>query len=293
MIIDETYFVRKNNLPQTGNTDGLSEVQGFIDQYEPEYLKKALGYDLWKAFTDGIMSVSPAQKWLDLLEGKEYTYNGYNDRWQGFAPITEGGSYTISSGNSLELTTGGPDPNDPDPGTTITLPDAFQGVPLTVSIRGTGKLKTSEFTVVGNTLTLNGGLELVLGTIVFIDKGPRFSIISGDLLKISPIANYVFYQFIENNVSNVALIGTVTSQTDNNRNVNPVPQLITAWNDMVKMNRHLYEFLESNKTVYPEWTTRRKYNGWKYWWPGWYGEYSHPFMDYFTEVYDFKNSLDI
>lgn len=290
-IIDYNYFTKKLNLPQTGNTEGRNEVIRFIDTYENEFLKKALGYDLWKAFSDGIAgSGSPDQRWLDLLEGKEFTYQSRTDKWVGFAPVTSGGSYSINSDNFLELTAGGPEPEDPAPGTTITLPAAFQDVTLAVYIRGTGRLKTSEFTVVGATLTFNGGIEMSLGTVVFIEKGNRLSISSGDLLYVSPIANYVYYQFIENNAMNTVLIGTVVSKTDNNRNVNPVPKLVDAWNRMADMLYGLYGFLQANKDTYPEWSTRTKYADW-YWLDIDYGFYNYP--NCLSEVYQKKNSLDL
>jgi hypothetical protein len=84
-IIDHTYFYGKLSLPQTNNTEGRSIVDQFITTYEPEYLQKALGYDLWKAFTTGIEgSGEPDQRWKDLLEGKEITYQNRTYKWTGF-----------------------------------------------------------------------------------------------------------------------------------------------------------------------------------------------------------------
>lgn len=88
MIIDSTYFTEKLSLPQRGNTEGAEIIEGFIDTYETEYLKKALGYDLWKAFTDGIEgSGVPDQRWVDLLDGKEFTYLNNNNKWEGFQTL--------------------------------------------------------------------------------------------------------------------------------------------------------------------------------------------------------------
>lgn len=94
MIIDYTYFVGKTILPQVGNTEGRSTVESFIETYETEYLKKVLGYDLWKAFTDGIEgSGTPDQRWVDLLEGAEYTCQSHTKLWPGFeakpSPISQ------------------------------------------------------------------------------------------------------------------------------------------------------------------------------------------------------------
>lgn len=94
MIIDSTYFILKVNLPQVGTTDGLADINQFIAQYEPEYLQKVLGYDLWKAFTEGIAgSGEPDARWLSLLEGAEFTYQSRNYKWPGFeakpSPISQ------------------------------------------------------------------------------------------------------------------------------------------------------------------------------------------------------------
>jgi hypothetical protein len=85
MIIDYSFFTGKLNLPQTGNTEGRNLVDEFIETYETEYLKKSLGYELWKAFADGTEgSGDPDQRWKDLLEGKEFEHNDRLYEWIGF-----------------------------------------------------------------------------------------------------------------------------------------------------------------------------------------------------------------
>lgn len=256
MIIDSTYFTNRLNLPQTGNSAGLAEVQDFIDQYEPEYLQCVLGYDLWQAFINGIDgSGLPEQRWIDLLQGKEFTKHNCIYKWSGFAPLTEGGSYDIDSSNFQDFTTGGPEEFDPVAGaSTMTLPPEFVDVVgLKIYIRGTGWLKPSEFSVTGNSLALLGGLVFNLGTVIFLQVGLRLSIISGAITKLSPIANYVFYQFVDEREEDFTLVGNVKSTTENNRVVNATTRLVYTWNRMIDMNMLLYNFLQVNKAVYPEW----------------------------------------
>lgn len=84
MIIDITYFTGKINLPQIGTTDGNEQVDEFIQTYEPQFLKKLMGYVLWKAFSDGTAgSGTPDQRWIDVLNGKEYKYGGRTYFWPG------------------------------------------------------------------------------------------------------------------------------------------------------------------------------------------------------------------
>lgn len=108
-IIDYTFFIGKINLPQVGNTDGCDSVEAFITTYEPEYLKLALGYDLWKAFSDGIAGSGVAdQRWVDLLQGKDFVYSGKNYKWEGFenkpSPISQYIYYQIQQDVAIDTT---------------------------------------------------------------------------------------------------------------------------------------------------------------------------------------------
>lgn len=91
MIIDSSYFVNKLNLPQVGNTEGLADVTNFIEQYESEYLRCVLGNDLYNAFIDGVSGsgLPDEQRWVDLLEGADFTYRNCLVRWNGFKPTAK------------------------------------------------------------------------------------------------------------------------------------------------------------------------------------------------------------
>lgn len=171
MIIDHTYFTQKLSLPQRGNSEGQDLITDFIETYEEEYLKKVLGYDLWLAFSTGIAG-SPGgydQRWIDLLEGKAFTYLSKNYNWDGFETM----------------------------------------------------IKT-------------------------------------------PIANYVYYKWTEDQASNNTLVGTAVQVVDNNSRVNAVSKMVDAWNRMVDMNKTLWMFLKSDPDVYPEWVDDC-YPSWPWW----------------------------
>lgn len=81
-LIDNSYFVRGILITQIGdvNSATTSVLNDFIATYEPEFLRKALGYSFYK-----IMTENPTeQRFIDLIEGKEYTLNGVTDKWEGF-----------------------------------------------------------------------------------------------------------------------------------------------------------------------------------------------------------------
>jgi hypothetical protein len=79
-----SYFIGELNLSLSGTAlTTLGTV--WINRYENEYLYKALGYGFARLFIDGIAAGSPAQRWLDLKNGKEYTVNDVNYKWEGFS----------------------------------------------------------------------------------------------------------------------------------------------------------------------------------------------------------------
>lgn len=82
-IIDTSYFIRDISIP---NVDSGTRVQDYIDLYEKEVLIDLLGYTLYQEFTTAIAG-SPAQKWVDLRDGAEFSFelNGdtINTKWEG------------------------------------------------------------------------------------------------------------------------------------------------------------------------------------------------------------------
>lgn len=70
-LTDQTYFDSYPIKLPDGENSSRTEL---IDRYEPEILKKLLGYELWKLVAAYDAGTSP-QRIKDLVEGKEYTVN--------------------------------------------------------------------------------------------------------------------------------------------------------------------------------------------------------------------------
>lgn len=94
-IIDESYFVRELSIPNTSEIDVSDTANPFeywIDTEARLILKEALGYELFKDFdsymVNGVLTGAP-EKWTDLQNGKEYTYDGKTWYWTGLIS-TEG-----------------------------------------------------------------------------------------------------------------------------------------------------------------------------------------------------------
>jgi len=95
--IDYTYFIREINiqLNSFSATDPVyAALVNAISRYEDEVLKKALGYALWKEYTDAYAAsiatppTALAQKWSDLKNGAEFSFDYYGhtitEKWVGF-----------------------------------------------------------------------------------------------------------------------------------------------------------------------------------------------------------------
>lgn len=104
MLIDASYFVGELNIPNTDDLSVLSELTSFINKYEVNFMREALGMDLYRAFmnalgqtsagylnvTEGKANEDIDQKWKDLLNGKEYI--GLDVRlhkWIGFVSVAD------------------------------------------------------------------------------------------------------------------------------------------------------------------------------------------------------------
>lgn len=94
-LIDETYFQRELYVPNADelNSGALNELTEFIDDKARLCLKYALGYELFNDLdsniTDGVLDVGAPAKWLNLVNGVEYTKDGETFKWDGLIS-TEG-----------------------------------------------------------------------------------------------------------------------------------------------------------------------------------------------------------
>lgn len=88
-LIDVSYFVLEINIPNTEKAPIASKVNGFINKYENKILDIVLGYPLRKQFLDGYTQPTPADKWVKLAEGADYTVNDKPTRWKGIVNKTD------------------------------------------------------------------------------------------------------------------------------------------------------------------------------------------------------------
>jgi hypothetical protein len=89
-LINESYFQRELFVPNADDTDrsASTELQEFIDDKARLCLKEALGYTLFKdldLYVDAAGNLKPATptKWLNLVNGVEYTKDGKTFYFEG------------------------------------------------------------------------------------------------------------------------------------------------------------------------------------------------------------------
>lgn len=78
-LIDSSFFIRDINLVNLTETRTLERLNSFISKFEPECLKKILGYTLYKA-----LQTETSQRMTDLVYGTGYISPINNERyWEG------------------------------------------------------------------------------------------------------------------------------------------------------------------------------------------------------------------
>jgi len=86
-LIDASYFTGELDIPNTGEPAVLADLNRAIEQFEYEVLVDLLGYRLYKQFIDGLDQPAPEQKWKDLRDGAEFSFEfcdvTVTTKWEG------------------------------------------------------------------------------------------------------------------------------------------------------------------------------------------------------------------
>lgn len=235
-------------------TEVSQRLSLFIEKYEQEFLQDLFGYPLYKALINGLSQVSVEQRWLDILEGAEFQYNARTRKWKGLIILPAGQTLVINAAGQQTLIAGGAGTYDPAVGgLTLTLPPGFVNSYFIIERRGTGQLRSDEYTVAGNLLTLVGMPAWNSSETIILSKNPSIGVSGTGTLVKSPIANYVYWQWIKDQTTQTVGLGEVSSKSENAINVSPVNKMVRAWNEMSEWLGDLYYFMQTNYQIYPEW----------------------------------------
>jgi len=253
-LIDRSYFAGGElNLPGLNRIEIQENIDMLIMDREPELLTFLFGVKMYDDFIQGLGEDPIQQKWADLLQGVRYEPSpGQYRKWRGLISVPYSTVGVVDASNSIDIVVGRGRTYDPAPGTTSTvIPAALVGKPFTIEYRAIGQLLPTEYTIVGNVLTLLSPFTFELGDVWFY-KAASLAVnqSTGDSKK-SLIANYVYYWYMRKEASQTTTIGEVATKAENATRTNPGAKMARAWNQMVEWVHELYCFLETRHTDYP------------------------------------------
>jgi hypothetical protein len=257
MLINAAYFIGDLNIPNTGKTEVAELLDWYIQKYEPEFLQKVLGYQFYKNLLAGLQETTVAQKWVDLLEGKEYTGLDLQlTKWRGLISQPLDLINAIDAANSLVMIVGRGLYNYDAvaDASSAPLPTELIGKDFIIEQRGIGELRPDEYSIdVDDNIVLTPGKTFTNGDTYFYKSTSLLtSVVTGSSNK-SAIANYIWYWFMRGTVTSTSGIGEVVANAENADVVSPVLKMCRAWNEMVDWIKELVTFLDANTATYPEW----------------------------------------
>lgn len=271
-LITPSYFTQGELLIANVTTDPVrSQVQYAIDTYEPEYLKAVLGLDLYMQFSQGLQAFPVAQQWLDLKNGVVYdtdSYSGRHSQWQGFTAPAVYSPNTTTSG-ILELTVGG-GIDQPVAGANSFSSSMLANNSYTIERKNSGTMYLDQDYELSNN---NGTFTLKQPGDIF-SPGEQFVIhftkrgTVGDILANyeSPIARYVYWNYMCNLASVTTGAGEVLPQNENSQLYGWSTKVDTAWNKMVRTNNELWKYLGAKQDVYGtsyQYQVKKSFFGWE------------------------------
>lgn len=191
-IVQPNFFIGDISIAQLGQASVNANLVTFINRYERQLLKAALGIDLYNDLINALKQDPVPQPYLDLVNGKQFTATGmwppYNWQFPWLYSMYRLWFMPMTPFRTLEwVGFGAGNPSNPD------------------------------------TLGL-----------------------------VSPVANYIYYRYLRDQVTNNTAMGVVNSQAENATNASPAFKMADAFNQMSKDIFMLWAFIDAMGTdVYP------------------------------------------
>lgn len=284
-LINSSYFIGPLTIAQLGQISVQDNLNLFINRAEPQLLEAALGYDLWQDFMTGLEQPVIDPKWLALRDGVTFKsvsswpgwywrftwFNRYywmNSRrsihFPGFAapisfttPAISVPQIVLIAGNPA----GNPTASVPNPvaNTSSYTWSGLANATYTIERRGTGTMIIGvDYLLTNNnqTITLLKPGDVFGNGEIFILKFTQ-SVMTGapSSSYISPIAGYVYYNWVRDQQTMNTGAGVVKVKTENADRSNPSQRMADAWNQMALDIFKMWQYLESqwyiDPSVYP------------------------------------------
>jgi hypothetical protein len=258
MIIDQSYFIGGLHVAGLDVPAVQEKLNRYIVRYEPEYLERALGYELATNFL-AALTVDPIDDmWLPLLTGATFTNSyGILDKWKGFIQSSENINYTFNTSIKgfawIVGQAGSPVAGDSSFSDSRLLNKQFIIERIgygTLFKEGDEGVVNADFSMSGSTITLLNGDTFAPLEKYYIHLLSIGSTINYTGINISPIANYVYFYYMRDNATQTTRNSEKSSKSANATDASPANKQRAAWNDMVWMNKKLYGYLKANNVTY-------------------------------------------
>jgi hypothetical protein len=284
-LINNSYFVGPLTIAQLGQPSVANNLNLFINRAEPQLLEAALGYDLWQDLMTGLSQPVIDQKWLNLRDGVTFKsvsswpgwywgftwFNRYywlnSQRSMHFPGFASPLNFTVQSGGTPQITliagnpTGNPSPGVPNP-TVNTNTYTWSGLSnamFSIERRGAGTLiQGIDYSLSNNnqTITLLKVGDVFGAGEIFILRFSQATVAgSPSFSYVSPIAGYVYYLWVRDQVSINTGAGVVQPNPENSDRTNPSWRMVDAWTQMALDIFKLWQYLEAmwnyDPTMYP------------------------------------------
>lgn len=261
MFIDTSYFTGPLTIAQLGQTSVDDKVNDFITRYEGSYMEAALGNGFYQSFLSGIdvgSDESTAQRWIDLLNGIAFTdYRGLRRKWVGFSGGSVGSS-KISTDRPDLFIYAGITAGFPLGGDTYTAPD-LANYTYALESFGEGTLEPGvewNYKVGGGFVLAGGYITAPNERFILHFTGQVVLLVSGGAVKVSPLAGFIYYEYMRDIITQNTGIGMVKNKGENSSTGNGVRKAVQAYNDAVTQIHSLWDLLCTDsmqpKPVYPE-----------------------------------------
>lgn len=87
-LINSSFFVANRTIAQLSENSVRTNLELFIKRFQYDYLTRVMGLTLYKLFEAEYVGENKPQKWVDLVNGVEFTYRGALCVWPGLANQT-------------------------------------------------------------------------------------------------------------------------------------------------------------------------------------------------------------
>lgn len=254
MLIDTSYFFGDLTIAQSSEGNVLANLREFINKYEVEYLQALLGRQMYNDFKLGLQANPVLPKWLSILYGSEFiNFSGYPDYWRGLVNPLEDVSFNVYWPDDLEIVVGSGAAYAPVQDATAYHNPYLVGKQWNWERRGTGTVASTEFTRVSDGFT--NVVPFQTGETFFIHFTqpvplPSPAQVSDLQQKISPIANYIYFHYQKDNASFTTGSGEKKINQTSAVEVTVGHKMTKAWNQMVRWNTDLINFLQVNRETY-------------------------------------------